>query len=681
MVRASPEALARDELEHLGVRDGVAIYLAAAAAALMPPEELTIDQWATRARRLPEWSRAPGPWRNETTPYLVEPMRALSPSSTVESVALMFGSQLGKTEVLLNTIGYALDVKPDVVIVLLPKKEQIRKWVRTRVDPMIANSAQLRRRVTERKKDSGNSMLLKESSNGAILTFLSANIGDDLRSTPARVVLMDEIDIYVREILGEGDPVTLVQRATRTYEGSKKIAFVSTPTIKGRSRIAELYAWSDRSVYLVPCPFCETRQVIGWNHRRDLHWPHSKMVWERGDYESVRMICAGCNEPIEEGWKTEMLAAGEWKAERPALSDRKRGFWLSGLYAPAGFYSWKRAAEEWEAATGTSHPDGMQDEGGRKINVTALRPFVNQTLAEEFEEKGDAPEWELLYRRRESYQQGVVPKGGLILTAGVDIQKNRIEYEVVAWGRGFESWSVEYVELPGDTSKPQVWQELWKRLGRHYDSEEFPGYDFRIRRVAVDSADQSEMVYSQVRRQPADIVLAIRGRESSFNALLGRASTPDVTGRGKSYARGVRVWPVGVSIAKTRLYGWLKMDAPLERDAPMPAGWCHFPDYGESYFRGLCSEQLMVKQNKLGRIVLKWKVTFERNEPLDCRVYAYAVTSSLGMERFKDSDWAELEATLRGTLGKEPKKEEPGPLDRMRGRKIELRLRNRTEEE
>jgi phage terminase large subunit GpA-like protein len=316
------------DFAELGVQDGSELARRAIAQALLPPPDLDIPEWAERVRHLPRGTRFAGQWRNQRAPYLVEPMRALSPSSTVQYVVLMFGSQVGKTEVLLNAIGHALDVRPAVVLVVLPSEKQVRKWSRVRLDPLIHDSPGLRARVTEKQRERGNSILLKASTNGTILSLVGANNGNDLRSTPARMVLGDEIDGWPAEVRGEGDPVQLALRATMTFEGVKKVGLVSTPTIKGRSRIADEWSWTDRCVFLVPCPYCEFRQVIAWNPRKEVPWPQSRMEWDRGDYTSVRMVCAQCSRGIEEGAKHEMLAGGEWRAERPELSEYKRGFWL-----------------------------------------------------------------------------------------------------------------------------------------------------------------------------------------------------------------------------------------------------------------------------------------------------------------------------------------------------------------
>jgi phage terminase large subunit GpA-like protein len=298
---------------------------------------------------------------------------------------------------------------------------------------------------------------------------------------------------------------------------------------------------------------------------------------------------------------------------------------------------------------------------------------VNTVLAETYEEKGEAPEWEKLFRRREPYKIGIVPAGAMVLTAGVDVQGDRLEYEVVGWGRDFENWSVEYVVLSGDPAKPEVWAQLWKAIARPYPWARHAGTELRIARTCVDSGGQStQMVYSQIRRQDPARVLAIKGRDS-YSQILGKPSSTDVTTRGRTQPRGLRVWPVGVSLAKSQLYSWFRMDPPGPGE-PLPAAWSHWPEYGEQYFRGLCSEDMRVRTKRDGRIAFEWVQTYLRNEPLDCRVYAYAAAVSLHLDRYKGSEWDALEASLTPVTEPKPvappKKRELGPLDQRLGRRL-----------
>jgi phage terminase large subunit GpA-like protein len=321
-----------------------------------------------------------------------------------------------------------------------------------------------------------------------------------------------------------------------------------------------------------------------------------------------------------------MLARGEWRAGAKG-DGRTAGFHISSLYSPVGWFSWGDAAKQFEQA---------------QKNPALLQVFVNTVLGETWTLLGEAPEWQKLYDRRESYKVGTVPPGGLFLTAGADVQKDRIEVEITAWGRGKESWSVDYRVLEGDTSRPQVWEKLTGLL-----SETFPtasGTELPILQLAVDSGFATIEVYQWARRQGGR-VLVIKG-DSRTPALIGSASPVEVGPAGAKLKRGVRVWPVNSGMAKEELYRWLRLDRPTDEDlakgTPFPPGYCHLPRYSEEYFKQITAEQLVTKIVK-GYRRHEWQKMRERNEALDCRVYARAAAGRVGIDRFQEKHWGDLE--------------------------------------
>ena len=332
-----------------------------------------------------------------------------------------------------------------------------------------------------------------------------------------------------------------------------------------------------------------------------------------------------------------MLEQGEWRPT--ALDDgRTAGFYLASLYSPVGWFSWADAAEMYEQAR--KAPDLMKG-------------FVNTVLGLPFEEEAEAPEWQRLYERREVYRIGIAPEAGLFLTAGVDVQKDRLEVEVVAWGRGKESWSVDYEVIEGDTARAEVWVELDIVLAR--DWPHASGRTLPIRVMCVDAGYATQDVYAWVRqhpqagwgpagaaaRQPRTIV-AVKGRDHD-TALLASVSKVDAGSR----RRGLRVWSLGTPVAKGELYRWLKLEWPteeaLEVGASFPPGACHFPQYGEDYFKQLTAERLVTRVVK-GFPRASWeKEPGRRNEALDCRVYARAAAAIFGLDRWTEAHWRELE--------------------------------------
>ncbi len=618
------------------------------AEGFAPDPKLTVSEWADRNRQLSTKASAePGRWRTARTPYLREVMDALSPTSPVQRVVAMFAAQTGKTECLLNWMGFSIDLAPAPFLMVQPRVEDAKKYSRQRIDPMLEATESLRAKISERRaRDAGNTVFQKEFP-GGLLSLTGANSGAGLRSMPARYLAMDEVDAYKPDIDEEGDPIALAEARTSTFF-RRKIALTSTPTIEGRSKIADEYSHSDRSQYWVPCPDCNQLQLLEWTNLR----------WETDEKgvakpETAMIACTSCGVLIPEHKKTWMLTNGRWIARAPELSNRVRGFQLNGLYTPLGWTSWAELVREFHKAQG---------------NQDLLRTFVNTRLAETWKEKGDAPEWEHIYLRRESYKIGTVPARGLVLTAGVDVQKDRIEFEVRAWGRAKESWSIEYRVIPGDVSTPAPWAELTKVLGHTWRHEY--GLQLQIRMLAIDSGFATNSVYDWVRKQSNARVIAIKG-QSGHGALIEQPRAAEVTSGGKRLARGVKVWPVSVDMAKAEFYGWLRLPAPTqpERDG-FPPGFVHFPEYGEDYFRQLTSEQVVVHLVR-GYRKYVWELKRgTRNEALDCAVYNRAAIALLAIDRWSEEQWQELEQSLRGQPPPPPppRRERSGYMDRFRDR-------------
>jgi phage terminase large subunit GpA-like protein len=427
------------------------VYAHAAADGARPDPLLTVSEWADQYRTLSQRASAePGPWRTERTPYLGAIMDCLSPSSPVETVVLQKGAQVGGTECGNNWIGYVIHQAPGPMLAVQPTVDLAKRNSKQRIDPLIEESHVLRELVSDpRSRDSGNTMLAKEFP-GGILVMTGANSAVGLRSMAARYLFLDEVDAYPGDVDGEGDPVNLALARTRTF-ARRKVFMISTPKITGRSRIEPSFDDSDQRYYWVPCPHCNEFQILKF----------AQVRWPKGEPEKAVYVCEHCGAEIENHEKHWMLPRGEWRAAEPGLG-KAAGFHLSSLYSPVGWFSWADAAAMFAEA---------------QKNPALLQVFVNTVLGETWALQGEAPEWQRLYDRREDYLIGTVPNGGLFLTAGVDIQKDRIELEVVAWGRGKESWSVDYQVLEGQTTEGAVWQKLTAVLNLLPDS---------IRRIPAD---------------------------------------------------------------------------------------------------------------------------------------------------------------------------------------------------
>jgi phage terminase large subunit GpA-like protein len=345
---------------------------------------------------------------------------------------------------------------------------------------------------------------------------------------------LDEVDAYPGDADGEGDPVSLAIQRTATF-ARRKILLVSTPTIQGLSRIEMEYENSDQRQFYVPCPHCGEFQVLTW----------PQVCFD--DINGAYYKCISCAKRIDEFAKTEMLQHGKWIAKQPNRD--VAGFHISSLYSPVGWFSWQQAVTNFKQA---------------QKNETLLKVWVNTTLGEPWVDRGESPDWERLFERAEDYPRGVVPDGGLILTAGVDVQKDRLECEIVAWGIGKESWSVDYVVIPSPPSSPEAWQRLKAVLDTTFSFEWYiqneKGYaqnathsGLQITMMAVDAGYATQEVYNWVRQQSPYRVMAVKGVDKAL-VPLGSPSRVEVNIGGRKLSRGVKLWPVGVSILKSELY-------------------------------------------------------------------------------------------------------------------------------
>ena len=523
---------------------------------LRPDPLLTVSEWADAHRYLsPRDSAEPGRYRTDRTPYMRAIMDALSPSHPARRVVFMKSAQVGATTSGSNWIGYVIHHAPGPMLAVQPTVELAKRFSRQRIEPLIAESPALRERVKpSRARDAGNTVLSKEFPAG-LLIITGANSAVGLRSMPARYLFLDEVDAYPPSADEEGDPVALAEARTRTFSWRSKAFLASTPTIQGISRIEREYEASDQRRYFVPCPHCEHMQWLAFERLR----------WDKGKPETTHYMCAACDGRIEEHHKTAMLQAGEWRATAEGADPGTIGFHLSALYSPVGWFSWADIARMWEAAQATDE---------------AKRSFKNGVLGLTWVETGEAPDWQRLYERREAWQIGTVPSGGLFLTAGADVQKDRIEVDVWAWGRGLESWLIDHIVIDGGPERAESWNTLHRLLGQTWPHAH--GAQLGLAKLAIDTGYESPAVYAWARRAGHAQVAPIKGVEGFNRAapVIGPTHV-DVTEGGKKLRRGARLWTIAVATFKSETYRYLRLSAPTDEEidagAKCPAGYVHLP--------------------------------------------------------------------------------------------------------
>jgi len=583
-----------------------------------PPERLPLSEWVERNFVLSEYSAQTG--RIRLRGYQREPFDAFT-DPRVSEIVLKVGTQLLKTLFMQAALAYAIIEDPGPALMSQPKEDDARQFSQERLSTMIRDIDGLRVRVIETKSRSVNSTLFKQFPGGT-LSIVGAGAPGNAARRSIRYYFADEINKY--QPTPEGNFTTLADERTSTYRHRAKRVYACSPTTAD-GEISIRFENSDQRLPFVACPSCDQWQTLKWAQVRvNLDLPAEDQA------DSALYICESC----EAAWTDlERWSAAEnvrWIAQRPFRGVAGFGG-LNHLYSPD-----KTMAQMFRTFQAASR-------SAKQGDLEALRVFVNTNLAEDWHERGEAPEWKRLYDQREEYPLCRVPSRALFLTAGADVQKDRIEIQVVGWSRTKESWLVDYVILEGDTSRPEVWEKCSTALNQVYSH--VGGFELPIIRFAIDSGYATQEVYAWAREQGPGRVAVVKGHDGGA-AIVGTPSAVDVSYRGKKISRGIRVWPVNSSALKAELYGRLQLDSPtqeaLAKGEKYPAGYCHFPQMSEEFFRQLTAEHLITRKTK-GYRKTEWHKTRDRNEALDTRIYARAAASMFGMDRFGDLQWNSLE--------------------------------------
>lgn len=517
------------------------------------------------------------------------------------------------TEIALNFLGYIMDQNPGPTMVCLPGEVSMNKWIAQKLTPMIDETPAVRRALTTTAtRDGANRREFKDFAGGQ-LYLEHAGSPSRLKSTTVRNLIVDELDEFAGQLTGGDDPVAMLEGRTSAFPANYRRLYISTPQVRGLSRIEQLYAKSDQRRYHVPCPHCGHMQPLEWG---GLHWtPDARQCW---------YACRECGAVIEEHHKPDMLAAGQWVPANP--ESPIRGYHVNGLYYPIGLGPrWLDLVRMWLDAQG---------------DPARLKTFINDRLAEPWEDPAmRAVKHNIIADRAEPYPLRTAPAGVLAITAGVDTQDNRLAVQIVGWGRGMAAWTLDYIELPGDPAEDEVWARLTDLLNRPIESA--MGAPMVVEAVAIDAGGhRTEAVKHFVRQRLVRRPLCIFGAVPNNHPILGKPKLQDVNWRGRLDKRGIHIHHVGTVAAKHLLYSRLSTDA----DKPTEARLVRFSaDLPREYFTGLVSETYNPAKNRFE------KRGGARNEPLDTWVYAFAAAHhpELRFYRFTRTDWDAREAALR----------------------------------
>lgn len=598
-----------------------------------PDPRYKVSTWADKNRKLSTKSSAePGDWRTDRVPYAREPMDSLSVDDPTEIVVLMWGAQTSKTETGNNFIGYIMHHAPGPTMAVQPTVDMAKRLSKQRLADMIEQTPALRERVAEnRSRDSGNTLLAKEFP-GGMLILAGANSASGLRSMPARYLFLDEVDAYPLDVDDEGDPVSLAIKRTTTFGRRRKVLITSTPTVKDTSRIEKAYEASDKRRYFVACRHCGHRQWLRWRGYQDdsTNDPRAReyrLVWLDEAKTAAGYKCGGddCGALIEEHHKTAMLQGGQWVPTAPG-DGKTRGYQLSSLYSPLGWKSWVEILQEFEAC---SHDPAQ------------LKVFVNTILAETWEDASTQRlDKEGLAARAGGYQLGTVPKGALVLTAGIDMQRRGGGYAQLvfrAWGEGEESWLVDRKIIHGDQFQPELWQQLTAAIDQDYPCAD--GGTMRAYAVAIDSGDgeTTHEVYAWQRQHRKRHVIATKGKSTPGGPILGTPSKQDLNARRVKQKRGAEVWPLGSDTAKSTLHGRMRIGGETG------PGVVHWPEgLPDEYWAQLTAERQVVELVN-GFPKRKWvKKDNDYNEDLDCEVLNLAALEYIKTRSNRSTMWQQL---------------------------------------
>lgn len=503
----------------------------------------------------------------------------------IQEVVIMAGAQLGKTEALLNIIGYHIDNSPCPILVLQPTLEMAQAFSKDRIAAgLLRSTPVLKGKVKDpRARDSGNTTLHKVFPGGA-LTIVGANSPAGLASRPIRIVLCDECDRFPTSAGSEGDPIGLARKRSATFF-NRKIIMVSTPTNDGASRIQDAYNSSDKRQYHVPCKHCHEHQVLKW----------SNVKWESGEPDTAKYACEHCGVLWDEADRVWSIRNGEWVAQNEFKG--VAGFHINGLNSP-----WTPLA------------DGVRDFLQVRKHPEQLRVWTNTYLGETWTDPGERiDDWELAARRE---NMEMVPREVVVMTAGIDTQDNRLEMTLIGWGKNDESYVLSHQTMFGDPSTPQLWADLDVALQRTYETED--GRHLKIRASCIDSGGHfTNSVYAYCKKNQGKGVFAIKGVGGDGKAIAGRPS--------KNNTMKCPLFPIGVDTVKDLVFARLK----IKETGP---GYVHFNDnLDEEYFKQLTAEKAVTRFHKGFKKRVFHKVR-NRNEALDCMVYGIAAYSILGVD-------------------------------------------------
>jgi phage terminase large subunit GpA-like protein len=583
------------------------------AEVLEPPPPVDLKAWAERNVVFGPESPLPGPYRSELFPFFDRILEVLGPEHPARVVVIQKSAQLGGTVLAQIFAGATLDLDPALFLYTHPTSENAMRWVKQKWRPFVQQIPVLHRLFpTMTSRDGSNSLTYQQRIDGrGGIQISTANSEASLSMiSPVRQV---QDDLSKWEMNNAGDPEDQADTRSKAFDWAK-IFKISTPLVKGNCRISKAYRDSTQEKYHVPCPQC--------GHMHSLEWENFVGNIDPEDPGSAHFTCPANGCVIEHRHLRSMLARGKWVAANPKAS--VIGFFLWTAYSL--LEDWEKIAARWLAVKGDAAKE---------------QTFFNDWLGLAYEAAGEAPPWEEIKAQADEigHQRGVVPPGGLLLSIGMDVQSDRVEWHLRAYGSEVRAWTVDYGVIEHHISTDECRAELDALLKRTwpdtFGNRRFPAT------CAIDGNAWTEDVYDWAKRHPASRVMMVRGvspEAAPFIAKVKRERTRE--GRLLRYAK--RFFNIGVSPMKAAFYKNLAKRDPLAR------GFNGFPKGMEDdFFQQLCSERRVPVKRKDGYVEFRWKKDPNiRNEALDTAIYADAGAIRQGWRQMTEDQWDKLAAEI-----------------------------------
>lgn len=562
-----------------------------------------VSECAESLRKLPKGSPFPGAWRNDRTPYLVEPMDSFSEHSDVEVEVWLKGHQLGFTAGIENVILYIITNAPGPILYSTASNDLGKEWSENRFDPMIQECALdhliFSQTIKKSNKKTGDKTLLKEFPGGRIKISGYGSTAA-FKSSSYRYFFGDEIDEALRDLKKQGNALEQAEARTSAYKTRRKICLFSTPVEEDQSNVNKAYLLGDQRKYFVPCPYCGFKQ--------ELQFKNIKYKRDKDgilNHDSVKLECQNskCGKFIKNHHKADMYSSGrcEWRPTAKAKRQNYISRQMSCLYSPVGMITWSDVVQKYLDALDSGDPGKM-------------KTFETLYLGQPYKELGDAPEFSKVITHRSNYVSKTIPEDVIYLTMSGDVQGDRVELEILGHGRNYRTYSIEYQVIKGETEDPNSgsWAEFRKRFMDGDYIYERKGEKFAPQLGFIDSNYRGSVVQAFCETCPG--LHPIIGQDK-FATPQKRFEIKNIDGSSLMMIR------IATNYYKDKVYASLQIDRPLKGEI-IPPGYPSFPyDYEDSYFKMLNAEYKRSK--RIGD-----KVSYEyycpkgrRNEALDVRVY------------------------------------------------------------